>query len=384
MKPHASARQLAKAIESWFARHARDLPWRAPPRTGYTALVSEAMLQQTQVSRVVEKYRDFLARFPTLADLAGADEQQVLAAWQGLGYYRRARHLHAAARMIVAEHGGEVPARAEALHHLPGVGRYTAGAIASIIFGERAPIVDGNVQRVLARVDADERSPVDREAVRDAWKRAEELVRASADPAKCNEGLMELGALICTPVNPKCEACPVRRMCAAFRTDRVGSIPPARPAARTRVLVHHAVVVALPATADRGRTGSSRTLLLEQRPSEGLWSTMWQVPTIEAEEALEESVLLARLRARVRGAGVGVRLTGVRHVEEFRHQTTHRALRFIVFRATVRLVSTRTKKSDAVMAAAGFAWREVDQVDDLPLSNPQRRIVRSAGTITPP
>src|SRR5690606_31034689 len=168
-------RAIAAAVETWFTSTARDLPWRRR-RTGYTALVSEAMLQQTQVGRVIEKYESFMRRFPTLRALAEADEQSVLATWQGLGYYRRARHLHAAARAIVREHAGRVPCTAEELMHLPGVGRYTAGAIASIVFGERTPLVDGNVQRVLARLVADDRSPTATEAVRDSWQHADDLV----------------------------------------------------------------------------------------------------------------------------------------------------------------------------------------------------------------
>src|SRR5690606_18237159 len=161
----------------WFHDHAREMPWRILPRDPYHALVSEFMLQQTQVSRVLEKFPAFLARFPTLRHLARADEQDVLAAWSGLGYYRRARNLHAAARAIADRFDGRVPASADDLRSLPGVGRYTAGAVASIVFNQPVPIVDGNVARVLIRLEgrdlaADEGQPW-------AWTRAAELVALS-------------------------------------------------------------------------------------------------------------------------------------------------------------------------------------------------------------
>ncbi len=333
-------RAIAAAVESWFSLKARNLPWRHR-RTGYTALVSEAMLQQTQVRRVIEKYESFMQCFPTLRALAEADEQSVLAAWQGLGYYRRARHLHAAARVIVREHSGLVPRTAAELMQLPGVGRYTAGAIASIIFGERTPLVDGNVQRVLARLVADDRSPTAPEAVRDSWQRADDLVNASTDPGALNEGLMELGALICTPAKPRCGDCPLAVHCQAHRTGRERTIPPPKKSALQQSVVHHAVVIT---------RGSG--VLLEQRPSEGLWSNMWQVPTVEA--ALEYD-------------GEGVRaampfpLITVRLLDSFLHQTTHRRITFRVFIAT-----TRVRRG---------CWVRIDELDQYPLANPQRRII---------
>lgn len=197
---------IADAITAWHHANARDLPWRDAPageRDPYRVLVSEIMLQQTQVARVIEKYESFLARFPTIADLAAADEAEVLAEWSGLGYYRRARLLHAAARSVVADQEGEIPRDHATLLTIPGIGRYTAGAIASIAFDQPHPIVDGNVARVVLRIEARAETPNDPKGLKQTWSRAESLVHAAAEsstsPGVFNEGLMELGATICTP-----------------------------------------------------------------------------------------------------------------------------------------------------------------------------------------
>ena len=227
-------RRLARRISAWFRENARELPWRSSPRDPYMALVSELMLQQTQVSRVVERFTEFVARFPTIEHLARADEQDVLALWSGLGYYRRAKLLHRAARAVVDEHGGAMPTDARTLESLPGVGRYTAGAIASIAQGERTPIVDGNVARVLLRIDGIEAAAL--EAQPRLWARAQELVEAADDPAAFNEGMMELGALICTPASPSCHACPVARSCRAKREGTTDRIPTPKKAAPRKTL----------------------------------------------------------------------------------------------------------------------------------------------------
>jgi A/G-specific adenine glycosylase len=329
----------AAALETWFRESARDLPWRRR-RTGYTGLVSEAMLQQTQVERVRDRYAAFMRRFPTVRTLAEADEQEVLAAWQGLGYYRRARNLHAAARMIMADFAGRVPRTADELRRLPGVGRYTAGAIASIVYGERTPLVDGNVQRVLARWFGDERAPSDPAALRWAWKAAEALVERAGDPGVFNEALMELGATVCTPKSPSCEACPMAGSCNAHRTGRADEIPPPRVLPDRTELHFHTVLV---------RRGTK--LLFEQRASDGLWSRMWQTPTIEAPRPL---------RAKAVGARLPVPISDLTACGSFVHHTTHRHITFHVFTATSR--------------ARRGTWRVLDDIVDLPMSNAQRRV----------
>jgi A/G-specific adenine glycosylase len=227
---------MTAMVERWFGRHGRDLPWRATPRDAYRSLVSEVMLQQTQVSRVLPRYGAFLAAFPGLADLAAADEHDVLAAWTGLGYYRRARLLHAAARAVVGEHGGRMPESAEVLRRLPGVGAYTAGAIASIVHGRAEPIVDGNIARVLMRVHGRPGRHQDSAVMKWAWGRAAELVVTARRPGVFNEGMMELGAVVCTPRSPRCGACPLAKACVARACGRQEEIPmPKARAERTRV-----------------------------------------------------------------------------------------------------------------------------------------------------
>ncbi|HUP48765.1 MAG TPA: A/G-specific adenine glycosylase [Thermoanaerobaculia bacterium] len=218
------ARRIASAVESWFERHQRPLPWRES-YDPYHVWVSEVMLQQTRMEVVLRHYPSFLGRFPTLVALAGAEEQEVLAAWSGLGYYRRARMLHAGAREVVERFGGMVPDEVEPLLSIPGIGRYTAGAIASIVYRRRAAVVDGNVARIVARLAAIAEPAGSSRLMRAAWIEAERLAGVSRDPRLFNQGLMEIGALICTPRKPACGRCPVRRHCAAFAAGRTGSLP---------------------------------------------------------------------------------------------------------------------------------------------------------------
>lgn len=308
--PVSDPKGVSEALEAWFRVAARPLPWRSP-RSGYRALVSEVMLQQTQVSRVIDAFERFIARFPGPAALAAAPEPEVLAAWQGLGYYRRARLLHAAARAIVERHGGEVPASASELEALPGIGRYTAAAIASIVHGERVPLVDGNVTRVLCRLaDAPGRMG-DPSTERWAWREAGSLVQACSSPAVTNEALMELGATVCVPGTPDCARCPVAHACAARASGRHAVVPlPKRPAKRRTL--RWAVLV------DAGADG----ILLERRPARGLWASMMQPPTVEGTER-DDPAELARTRCE-RFEAVG----------SFVHVTSHRDVEFWVFRAT--------------------------------------------------
>lgn len=218
----------AKALLRWYAASARDLPWRSDP-SPYHVWVSEIMLQQTRVEAVREKYTAFLRRFPTLAALARANEQAVLQAWSGLGYYRRARMLHAAAREVADRHGGEFPADLAAIAELPGIGRYTAGAIASIAFNQPAPIVDGNIERVFARWHGIKGDIKGRANQQRLWQLAHQWVTqgraAGHQPRDLNQALMELGALVCTPRSPRCAQCPVARHCTARKAGDPEAFP---------------------------------------------------------------------------------------------------------------------------------------------------------------
>jgi A/G-specific adenine glycosylase len=219
-------RNLRDDLTLWYVANSRDLPWRRT-RDPYAIWVSEVMLQQTRVETVVPYYERFLARFPTLESLAAADEDSVMALWSGLGYYRRARLLHAGVRDAVARYG-RVPEDADARRSLPGVGRYTAGAIGSIAFGRAEPIVDGNVARVLSRVFRIS-TPLGRaDTERALWERAAEIVEGAPDPGATNQALMELGARVCVPAAPRCEECPIAPECGAHARGEEELFPIAR------------------------------------------------------------------------------------------------------------------------------------------------------------
>lgn len=251
---------LTKRLLRWYDDAARDLPWRRT-RDPYRIWVSEIMLQQTRVGAVLEHYRIFLERFPDVRILARARESAVLAAWSGLGYYRRARSLHAAAKLIVREHGGKLPETEEGLRHLPGIGRYTAAAIASIAFGEKTAVVDGNVERVLRRVFVPAPNS-------DAWEIANRLISAER-PGDFNQAMMDLGATVCLPGQPNCAACPIAAFC---RTKGPGAA--ARPERRRRARLSYALA----------RRGDA--VFLVRRPAASArMPGMWELPEVEANGA---------------------------------------------------------------------------------------------------
>jgi A/G-specific adenine glycosylase len=248
---------IRAALLRWFAVHRRPLPWRQD-RDPYRIWISEIMLQQTRVGAVLEHYAEFLRRFPDLKSLAAAAPGDVLAAWSGLGYYRRARALHRAARIVVRDHAGTLPASAEALRSLPGIGRYTASAIASIAFHEPCAVVDGNVERVLRRLLGWRNQPLSR-----IWDAAEQLL-SRRSPGNSNQAMMELGALVCLPGSPRCQACPVRRLCAT-RGPLQG---PARPPRKTAE-----ITCGLAARHDR-------VYLVRRGRRESLMPGMWELPQL--------------------------------------------------------------------------------------------------------
>lgn len=347
----AHDRELTRSLEAWFTGAARPLPWRTEVRDPYRALVSELMLQQTQVSRVIEKYSAFIERFPTAKALALAPEDEVLAAWAGLGYYRRARLLHACAKAIIEEHGGDVPDSVGALLALPGIGRYTAGAIASMVFGQRAPIVDGNVTRVLLRIHNKAVGQTEKTTVAWAWSRAEDLVDASAEPGVFNEAMMELGATVCTPKAPRCLHCPISGRCAALAAGTTESIPIPKPRAKQRPLYCASVIIE--------RNGS---IVLEQRPSEGMWGGMYQTPTVERDDRPPTAEEIAE--------ALGIGAKDLRPGGAFTHVTTHRIVEFTLYRAS-RFASTRKDRIE----------HPLDELDALGISNAQRKALALSGIL---
>jgi A/G-specific adenine glycosylase len=222
---------VAEALVQWFKNRARSLPWRTEPRQAYPTLVSEIMLQQTQVDRVAPRFVAFLERFPTIGALASASEDEVVAAWSGLGYYRRARMLHRLAREIVAS-GEPLPTDPKSLRRLPGVGEYTAAAVSSLVADVPEAVLDGNVLRVGARI-LGEAGDAKRAATRSAIRRWVETLFPGQSPGAVNEALMELGATVCTPSSPRCGACPLAEDCVARQDGLVDSIPAPRSARAT-------------------------------------------------------------------------------------------------------------------------------------------------------
>jgi len=276
----ASARLL-----DWYARNQRDLPWRrsADP---YAIWVSEIMLQQTRVAVVVERYREFMGRFPTLVALALAPEQDVLAMWSGLGYYRRARMLHKAAQFVSANLSGNLPVRAEELRGLPGIGVYTAAAIASIANGEAVAVVDGNVERVLCRFAGWGAGKSGRTALR---RRVEDLARKLLDrarPGDSNQAMMELGATLCSPRNPQCAACPLTTDCKTRGEHKTTQRAP-----MTSKVVAYALSVRTSSEAGKEHGPSTREVLLEQRPAHtSVMPDMWELPALRHPEVPESEL----------------------------------------------------------------------------------------------
>jgi A/G-specific adenine glycosylase len=264
---------LAALLLPWYIQARRDLPWRTPdnsPPPAYHVLVSEAMLQQTQVNTVIPYFQRFLASFPTIDALAASDEQDVLRLWQGLGYYSRARNLRKAAIAICHNHAGIIPRDVQTLLTLPGVGRYTAGAIASIACNVPAPIVDGNVVRVLCRLHAITDDPREPKIIQQLWHIAEKIV-PQTHPGNFNSALMELGATVCTPRNPSCNTCPIRQLCQAYATQQQASIPRPKAARVTPLFERWVLCIRRP---DSG-------WLVERRPLKGRWAGLWQFITLD-------------------------------------------------------------------------------------------------------
>ncbi len=315
---------------AWYARAKRDLPWRRSAADPYAVWVSEIMLQQTQVERVKEFFNRFMERFPTVQALAAAREPTVLKHWEGLGYYRRARQLHAAARQIVKDHGGEFPRTVEGLRSLPGIGRYTAGAIGSIAFGLPAPIVEANSRRVIARLVGHAATLDGPGGDEPIWKIAGELVPAR-HPGRFNQALMDLGAMVCTPRQPLCSRCPLAKVCVAHQTNRVASIP--APAKRRGVQAIRETAVVM-------RHGDA-VLVTRRGPGEW-WEGLWDFPRVTGGAAK-------------RGRRLGTVTYTVTH---------HR----IECSVREQAVPRRTKP------VAGQRWVKVAGLDALAMTAPGRRI----------
>jgi A/G-specific adenine glycosylase len=345
---------LRERLLEWYRANRRDLPWRTPPGQRpdpYRVWLSEVMLQQTRVETVLRYYDRWLERFPTLQSLADAPLDDVLKAWEGLGYYSRARNFHRAVREVAMHHGGQVPSDLDTFHSLPGVGRYTAGAVGSIAFGHPSPIVDGNVRRVFARW-TDEPEPTQERL----WRMAAQLA-PGVEPGELNQALMELGATVCTPRNPRCDVCPTAYLCWA----RMRGTQEERPAPqKARPLPHEDTAVAVV-------EHEGRLLLVRRRLDERLGG-MWGFPHVvrrrgEAVGAAAERAAREGLDLRVRaGAEVGV----VRHV-------------FTHVRATYHAVRCAWEEGQPLpLAYDGWAWAAPHEVETYALPVAQKRIAALA------
>lgn len=346
-------RRLQTRLLSWFGRHRRDLPWRHD-RDPYRIWVSEIMLQQTQVATVMPYFERFLVAFPAIEDLALARAETVLRLWEGLGYYRRAHDLHQAARQIVREHGGHFPEDPGTLERLPGIGRYTAGAVLSQAFDRRLPIVEANSRRVLCRLFGQSEDTRRGPGLRWLWQTAERLLprRRAGD---FNQALMELGALVCLPAAPRCAACPLARECVAHRRGLQEKIPAPRtppPIVTTREV---AVVV---------RRGAR--VLLAQRPRTGRWAGLWEFPHGPVEDgetgaaaAVRQLALLTDLRA-----------TAGAELLTLKHSVTR-------FRVTMTCIRMRYRsgrfRSDFFQQGR---WLKPVELLDYPVAAPQRRLTQ--------
>ncbi len=332
---------LQDALIHWFEAHKADLPWRRS-KDPYAIWLSEIMLQQTQVTTVIPYYERFLARFPTVEALAAAPLDDVLKLWEGLGYYSRARNLHRAAQKVAQEFGGQFPADVEALRSLPGVGRYTAGAIASLAFGIDTPVLDGNVIRILARVFnlADD---VSETATQKAlWERATELVPAGRAGA-WNEGLMELGRRICTPKSPDCPDCPIAPHCEAQRL----AIQAERPVKARKGQTPHFDVTAAVIRRDDGR------LLIAQRPADGMLGGLWEFPGGKREPG---ETLPDCLRREIQEE-LGIEIEVGAQIGTVRHAYTH--LRITLYAFACTYLGGEPQK----IGCADWTWTTLDDLD---------------------
>ncbi len=343
--------RIREGLTSWYAAAARDLPWR---RTGdaYAIWVSEVMLQQTQVATVLPYYEGFMARFPTLETLAGADEQAVLAAWAGLGYYSRARALHRGARAVLAEWGGQIPRLAGDLLRLPGVGSYTANAIATLAFGARAAVVDGNVERVICRLFSLRGDPRRGPLRRRVQSLAEQLVDPQA-PGEFNSAMMELGATVCRPARPECPRCPLRDECRARQQDVQDRLPELAPRPRTTPVRMVAGIV---------RRGDA--YLLVQRPPGERWAGMWQFPNGEIAAHDEPRAAVGRLLE----DSFGLVVEPGRRAAVVRHSVTRYRITLAAYHCELLAGEARSPAGQAL------DWAPSDRLRAVPLPAAHRRL----------
>jgi A/G-specific adenine glycosylase len=354
--PVARRRNARRRLLGWYRCNARDLPWRKT-RNPYAIWVSEIMLQQTQVATVERYFAQFLAAFPTVAALANAPEDRVLRLWEGLGYYRRARQMHAAAKKIVADHDGRFPRDPEAVRQLPGIGRYTAGAILSIAFDARTPILEANTIRLLCRLLALRGNPATSSAQKCLWQAAEDFLPQRGGSGELNQALMELGSLICTPRNPRCNACPLETLCPTHRDGLHHRIPAMRGPPVTENLHEAAVII----VNDRGK------ILLRKCQAGERWAGLWDFPRFSIQVGNRKSEVGKAIVDGVRRL-TGIVVTRPSHFAMLRHTVTR-------FRITLNGYVARAGRSIHCNNGRGeLRWVSPRDLGKYPLSTTGRKL----------
>ncbi len=344
-------------LNKWFAVNARDLPWRRS-RDPYRVWVSEIMLQQTQVATVEGYFNRFVERFPHVHSLAAAEEEDVLRLWEGLGYYSRARQLHKAARVIVARHEGRFPSDLQAVRDLPGIGRYTAGAILSIAFDQRQPILEANTIRIFARLLAFEGDTTSKHGQEVLWGMAE-TVLPRKNVGLFNQALMELGSEVCRGKMPLCRNCPVEPLCATRQQGKQDSIP--RPKARRRIEAKHHAVVLL-----RHR----QTLLMLKNTEPGRWSGLWDFPRVEIDADHPDNVRRQIIEKVTAKTGLNVELG--KKLTTLTHGVTR-------FRITLDCYEgVPTSDPDDSPKSANAQWVAPEDLGEYPLNVTARKVSRFA------
>lgn len=372
-------RSLRTALLRWYDREGRSLPWRSSGDP-YRVWVSEIMLQQTTVAAVLPYFARFVRRFPTVESLAEASADEVLRLWEGLGYYSRARHLHSAARRIVEHHAGEFPQSVAALQQLPGIGRYTAGAIASFAFGQPAPIVEANTARLYARLIGLTESVRSAGGQRRLWNVAESIV-GGRRPGDVNQAAMDLGATLCTPARPDCGRCPLTRWCTACQTGRQDDFPVAD--ARTAITDVSELLLAV------RRRG--RWLVRQRQPGER-WAGLWDFPRLPLNDAdagllaprrsaekagrprydprqrplFRQTLVLPPTVAQAVRDDTGLTIRDVERITEIRHAVTRFRIQLICCLAD--------RVTGRVSRVRGFVWKSMAELTVLPLSVTGRQV----------